>query len=265
MRIELIRALWQYRGFILSSIKRDFRMRYTGSFLGATWNVLNPLVQIVIWTLIFAEVMRARLPGLDDRFAYSIFLCAGQLTWALFADTVSRLLTVFIDNANLLKKSSFPRICLPVIAVGTALLNFAIVFGIFLLFLAVTGRFPGWEVLTLIPVLLIQIVLAFGIGIVCGSINVFFRDVGHLINVVLQFWFWLTPIVYPASVVPDFAKSWLALNPMMPLVGSYQRVFLGQGTPDWAALAPLAIVSVLIFVGGFWVYKRLSGEMVDEL
>lgn len=266
LRVELFQALWRYRGFIKSSIKRDFQTRYLGSALGAAWNILNPLVQILIFTLIFAELMRTRLPGItDDKFAFSIYLCAGQLTWALFAEIVNRMQSVFIENSNLLKKSSFPRICLPVIVVGTALTNFCIIFGLFLAFLVVTGRWPGIAAVALLPVLALQLVFAAGLGIFTGTLNVFFRDVGQFIGVFISFWFWLTPIVYPLAVLPASVKPYVEANPMTPLVGAYQHILLGRGWPDWSTLWPFAVLGAGTLVLGYWVYRKLSGEIVDEL
>src|SRR5947207_11760107 len=151
--MTMLRALWAYRGFILGSVQREFQSRYQNSVLGAAWTVLNPLAMIVVYTLIFSQVMRARLPGVQGGFAYSIYLCAGVLTWGLFAEITGRAQNVFIENAGLLKKLNFPRISLPVTVVTNALLNFAIVFSLFTIFLLLTGNFPGLPFLALVPVI----------------------------------------------------------------------------------------------------------------
>ena len=156
--------IYQFRGFILGSVKREFASRYRNSMLGAAWLVLQPLTPILVYTLIFASVMRARLPGIDSTFGYSIFLCAGILTWGLFAEIVGRSQNMFIDNANLLKKLSFPRIVLPIIVVLSACLGFAIIFGLFTVFLVVFDSFPGWVYLALAPILLVHVVFAVGLG-----------------------------------------------------------------------------------------------------
>src|SRR5690606_37407303 len=110
----LVRSIWAYRFFILGSVKREVQAKYRTSMLGAAWTVLHPLAMIIVYTVIFSQVMRAKLPGMDGNFAYSIYLCAGLLTWGLCAEIVGRGQIVFIENANLLKKLNFPRICLPV-------------------------------------------------------------------------------------------------------------------------------------------------------
>ena len=159
----MLKSAWVYRGFILGSVKREFQAKYRNSILGATWTVLNPLAMIVVYTLIFSQVMRSRLPGVDTPFAYSIYLCAGVLTWGLFAEITSRGQNVFLDHANLIKKLSFPRICLPIIVVLNAGLNFAIIFGLFTGFLVLSGNFPGWVFFGLVPVLIVQVALAIGL------------------------------------------------------------------------------------------------------
>src|ERR1035437_9477451 len=122
--LNIFKSIWAYRGFILGSVKREFQSKYRNSILGAAWTVLNPLAMIVVYTVIFSQIMRTKLPGVDSRFAYSIYLCAGVLTWGLFAEITSRAQNVFLEHANLIKKLNFPRICLPVTVVLNASLNF---------------------------------------------------------------------------------------------------------------------------------------------
>ena len=182
----MLRNLWTYRGFILGSVKRDQQTKYRNSLLGAAWTILNPLAMIVVYTVVFAQLMRTKLPGLDSTFGYSIYLCAGILTWGLFAEIVNRSTTMFLENANLIKKLSFPRMCLPVTVVATAVLNFGIVFGLFTLFLVVSGNFPGWAYLALVPLLAIQVCFAVGIGISLGC-HVILLETTALLNVGEQF------------------------------------------------------------------------------
>ncbi|ELS1183950.1 ABC transporter permease, partial [Escherichia coli] len=109
--MKVIELIWEYRGFILGNIKREFQSKYRNSLLGVTWSVLNPLSMIVVYTVIFSQVMRAKLPGVDSQYAYSIYICAGILTWGLFSDLVLRSQNMFLDNANLIKKINFPKLC----------------------------------------------------------------------------------------------------------------------------------------------------------
>ncbi len=264
MATPLLRAAWSYRGFILGSVRREFEARYRRSMLGAAWTVLNPLAMIAVYTLVFSQLMKARLPGVTSDFAYSIHLCAGIFAWGLFAEITGRALTMFSDNANLLKKLSFPRICLPAIVVCNATLNFLIVFLLFSAFLLASGNFPGIAWLAALPLLLIQIAFSIGLGMILGVLNVFFRDVGQLFGIVLQFWFWLTPIVYPVSVIPEKFHPFLLLNPMTQLVAGWQGIFVQGIAPDWPGLLPTMLVSVVLCALALHLFRRRAGEMVDE-
>jgi lipopolysaccharide transport system permease protein len=263
--MAMLKALWAYRGFILGSVKREFQSRYQNSLLGAAWTVLNPLAMIVVYTVIFSQVMRSRLPGVDSSFGYSIYLCAGVLTWGLFAEIAGRAQTVFLENANLLKKLSFPRMSLPVTVVTNALLNFAIVFSLFALFLALTGNFPGIVFVALLPLLALLVLFSIGLGVTLGILNVFFRDVGQFFGIVLQFWFWLTPIVYPLNILPQRLARYMDFNPMARVIGAFQDVLVHARWPDWWRLWPVALLAMLLCALALRLFRRHSGELVDEL
>ena len=246
-------------------VAREFNSRYLGSLLGSLWAVLNPLAMIFIYTVIFSRIMRAKLPGIDDSMAYGMYICAGLLPWTYYIELLGRFPNIFLDQASLIKKVNFPRITLPVIALLSSTINFVIIFAVFLGFLALTGRFPGWVVLAFIPLLIVQQLFVIGFGILLGSVNVFFRDVGQFLNVILQFWFWFTPIVYPMTILPPKAKIILELNPLVPLVQAYQNIIIYHQWPLWSHFVPHVVGAILALIGGFMVFSRLSGEMVDEL
>ena len=262
---KILKSLWVYRGFILGSVKREFQNKYRNSMLGAAWTVINPLAMIVIYTVIFSKVMHSKLPGVESTFAYSIYLCAGLLTWGLFTEIVVRAQNTFIENANLLKKLNFPRICLPVIVLTNALLNFSIVFGLFSVFLLISGNFPGLVYLALLPVLAILVAFAIGLGVSLGVLNVFFRDVGQMFSLVIQFWFWGTPIVYPISILPESVRSLMVINPMASLMVACQDILVAGRWPAWQSLLPVTILAVAMCALGMRLFRKHAGEMVDEL
>ena len=181
----LIGSISRYRGFIIDSIRRDFQARYQSSFLGALWLILQPVAMISVYTLVFSSLMRARLPDMNSPFAYSIYLCSGVLTWGLFTETLNGLVNVFLNNANILKKLNFPHICLPIIVSVSSLINFLIIFALFVLFMLVSGTFPGWIFFAIIPVLVVQMIFTVGLGIILGVMNVFVRDVGQFVAILL--------------------------------------------------------------------------------
>jgi len=260
-----LRNIANYRGFILGSVQREFQSKYRNSILGAAWTVLNPLAMILVYTVVFAQVMRSRLPGSDSTFAYSIYLCAGVLTWNLFAEITSKAQSVFIDNAGLIKKINFPRLCLPVIVVLNAGLNFAIIFGLFTVFLVISGNFPGWTYFAVFPVLAVQVLLAIGLGMVLAVLNVFFRDVGQFFSISLQFWFWFTPVVYPVAALPAEARGMLAWNPMAPVIMAYQDILVAHQLPQWGSLLPALALACVLCLLGMQLFRKRAGEMVDEL
>ncbi len=144
-------------------------------------------------------------------------------------------------------------------------INFAIILGLFLGFLLITGRWPGITLLALVPLLALQVMFAAGLGMLLGILNVFFRDVGQLFGICLQFWFWLTPIVYPMTILPPPIQQLLAFNPMTALMQSYQNLFLYNQWPVWSSLVPLLVVGLLLCALGLRMFRRRGGEMVDEL
>jgi len=264
--LNILKSLWAYRGFILGSVKREFQSKYRNSLLGAAWTVFNPLAMIIVYTVIFTKVMHSRLPtGINSEFAYSVYLCSGVLSWGLFAEIVSRAQNTFLENANLLKKLSFPRLCLPVIVVANALLNFSIVFGLFTIFLVITGNFPGVVFFALVPVLIIMVAFAIGLGISLGVLNVFFRDIGQAFGIFIQFWFWFTPIVYPITILPDSVRSIMQLNPMENIIGAFQQILVSRQWPEWSGLLPVTIVAIVMCTLGIHLFRKHAGEMVDEL
>jgi lipopolysaccharide transport system permease protein len=258
-----LRALWAFRGFILGSVQREFQSKYRNSLLGVAWTVINPLAMVTVYTVIFSQVMRARLPTVEGSFAYSIYLCAGLIPWGLFTEIVTRAQNVFLDNANLLKKLNFPRLCLPLIVVLSALINFGILLFVFLGFLLLVGQFPG-RLWALLPALAVQTLLSIGLGVTLGVLNVFFRDVGQFSGIALSFGFWCTPIVYPASILPESIARLMAFNPMAVLSGMYQRLFLG-GEANLSSLTPVLALALLFCALGLALFRRHAGDIADEL
>ena len=263
--VSTITSLWNYRGFISGSVRREFQLKYRNSILGVAWTIVNPLALILVYTVIFSHVMKTKLPHAESGYSYSIYLCSGILTWGLFADICSKAQTVFIENANLIKKINFPRICLPVVVVINSLINFLIIFSLFLVFLAATGTFPGMPFVALFPILLVQVLFSIGLGIALGVLNVFFRDVGHFFGVFLQFWFWMTPVVYPISILPERFHWLFVINPLAAPIMAYQQIFVHSRWPDWAQLAPFCMIALLMCVYGISMFRKHAGEMVDEL
>jgi lipopolysaccharide transport system permease protein len=247
---ELFSAVWAYRIFIVASIRGELKGRFARSKLGALWFVLNPLAQAAIFAVVLSEMLGARLGGSTDKAAYPVYLMSGMAAWGLFSEIVNRCLNIFLEFGPTLKKIAFPRICLPIIA--------------FVVFLML-GHKPGmaWFVL---PIGLILIsMLAFGLGVLLGVFNVFSRDVAQVFSVVLQIWFWLTPVVYTHDLVPPSVAWLVGLNPMTSLVRVYQDAILRNQWPTLVDLAWPTILAVVLLGAAFVIFRKASPELVDVL
>jgi lipopolysaccharide transport system permease protein len=261
----MLTALWRYRHFILASILGEFKGRFARSKLGLFWSVLHPLAQAAIFSLVLAEVLGARISGIDDNAAYPIYLMAGLAAWSLFSEILNRCLTVFIDYAGALKKIAFPRICLPVIVWGGALLNHLLLLTAIAVVFLFFGHYPSSSWLALPFGVLLISMFAFGLGVILGVLNVYARDVGQVLSVVIQIWFWLTPIVYVRDIVPEHLRWLIDINPMAALVLIYQDALLFGRWIDRSALVVPTLLALALFVASFVVFRRASPELVDAL
>ena len=261
----LILSVWAYRAFVVDSIRNSLRARFVRSRFGALWGIFHPLAQVAVFFLILSHALGSRLPGIDSDFGYAIYLCAGMLGWQLFAETLSRCTTLFIDQGNLIKKVAFPRITLLFIVAGETLLNnlflLASVLGVFVM----AGHWPGFSLLWLAPLVALNLLLSMSLGMTLGLLNVFMRDIGQVVQISLTFLFWLTPVVYLPSVLPENLRGWLSLNPLFDLVSAYHEVLVFQRMPDLLFLGVLLLLGLLLTVVFFRLYARAQADMVDLL
>ena len=262
---RVLLPLWAYRYFIVSSIKTEFRSRFARSKLGGLWMVLHPLALVLIYALILSQIMTAKLPAVSTQYAYPVYILSGMVGWTLFSEILSRSLNVFITNGNLLKKVVFPKLSLPIIVIGSALINFTLLFLTMFAVFAVLGHHPLQALYALPLLILITIGLAAGIGLFFGVLNVFIRDIGQVMTIVLQFWFWLTPIVYMAAIVPTQYHWLLMLNPMTGVTMGYQQVLLYGKVPDLALLLYPCVFALVALALAMLVFKKANEEMADVL
>jgi len=262
----MFKNLWRYRGFVASSIANEFSVRFARSKLGGLWMVIHPLTQVAIYALILSNVLSAKLPGIENKYAYAIYLVAGMLGWSLFTEIVSKCLTLFTDQGNLMKKMIFPRITLPAIAVGSSLVNNFFLFIAVMLVLVFLGNFPSGEILWLVPLYGLLVSLAVGVGLIFGVLNVFVRDVGQVVPIFLQLLFWFTPIVYPVKVIPEELQQVVMMNPLYPIITGFHNVLVYHKAPelDYSILMLLAC-SLGLLILGLFIFRRAAPEMVDSL
>lgn len=261
----MLKSLWDFRGLVLSSIRNEFVARFARSSLGGLWMIIHPLAQVGIYALILSNVLAAKLPGIDNKYAYALYLMAGMLAWSLFAEIINRSLNLFIEHGNLMKKMRFPRITLPTIVIGSSLLNNFLLMVALIVIFALLGHMPQTQMLWLLPLTLGIVLLASGLGLILGVLNVFVRDIGQVTPIVLQVWFWFTPIVYPVSIISEQLQNFMKYNPMFLIVSAYQDVLVYAKAPDIPLLVSVYIVAMALLLLSLFMFRRASAEMVDAL
>lgn len=245
-------------------VKRDFQGRYAGSLLGFVWSFAQPLWLLLLFSFVFSTVMKITPTGAHTRY-FAVFLFSGLLPWMALQEGVLRSSTAITDNASLVKKLRFPSEILVLAVVLAALLHEAIAAVVFLAALAWMGEL-AWRGLPLLLVAVpLQVALTLGLGLLLGSVHVFFRDTAQVLGLVFTAWFYLTPIVYPAALVPERFRFWIELNPLTALVALYRRALVGGEGDPLAGTAALALAAAVVLCIGFWSFRRLKPAFVDEI
>lgn len=257
--------LWRYKKFILNDAVSDLRDRYAGSAMGMFWNVLNPLAQIVVYTIVFSKIMAVRLPGRASTADFAIYICAGLLPWIAFTDCISRGANSFIENSNYLKKLPIPEQIF--VARGAASATLGLIISMSLLFviniIIGSGVKTTWAAVPFI--LFLFQCFGFGIGLMLSSLNVFFRDIGQMLSIFIQMWMWLTPIVYLKEIIPDSFLRIMTLNPAYPFIDALHLGIIYGSWPDqwhWSAMLGWAFITP---VAGYLVLRRLRPEIRDVI
>ena len=261
----MLRSLWLYRGFIQSSIRNELINRFANSKLGGLWLIVNPLTQVAIYTLILSNVLAAKLPGIDNKYSYAIYLMAGLLAWTLFSEIVGKCLNLFIEHGNLMKKMHFPRVTLPAIVVGFNLFNNLLLFLCMFVIFLILGHHFGPAIFWLLPLTIFLAIFSLGLGLIFGILNVFIRDLAQVVPILLQMLFWFTPIVYPLSITPEDFRYLFNANPVYHFVGAYQDVIVYGRGPQLESVALIGTLSLLISGFSLFLFRRAKEEMVDAL
>jgi lipopolysaccharide transport system permease protein len=263
--LGMFRNLIEYRYFVISSIRNELVTRFTRSKLGGLWVIINPLSQVAIYALILSNVLSAKLPGIESKFGYAIYLMAGLLAWTFFADTINRCLNLFIENGNLMKKMQFPHVTLPMIVVGTNTVNnillFIAILGVFLLL----GHSFSIVMIWLLPLTILLAGFSVSVGLILGVLNVFVRDFSQLVPIILQMLFWFTPIVYPASIIPEEYHALLDLNPVYHFTNAYQDILVYSRTPSLNSMVTISGLTLALLILSLYLFRKSSEEIADVL
>lgn len=245
-------------------VRRDFESRYAGSMLGLLWSLLMPAWQLLLFTFVFSTVLKISLLG-ERTGNFGVFLFCGLMPWLALHEGLSRGATAIVDNASLVKKIQFPSEILVLSTVLGAVLQQGINTAVFLVVLAALGELHLSGLPLLLLALPLQVALTLGLGLLVATINTFVRDVAQVLGMALTGWFYLTPVVYPLSQVPERWRRWLELNPLSGLVQLYRAAFLGGELPSASSLAPLLAAALVALAIGLFVFRRAKARFADEL
>lgn len=256
-RLDL-RELWEYRELLWILALRDIKVRYKQTVLGVLWVILQPLTAMSIFSLVFGHL--AKLPS--DNLPYPIFVFTALLPWTFFANAVTSSGNSVVGSANLISKVYFPRLIIPLASIGGNLLDFAISCLILLVMMLFYGL--GWSLnLLAAPVLVLALgFIALGVGTLLSALNVAYRDFRYVIPFLVQVWMFATPVVYPASLLPEDWRWVLYLNPMAGVVEGFRSAFLGRAF-DVPGLGLSFIIGTLAFLVGVWHFNRVERRFAD--
>lgn len=255
-----VREIFEYREMIASLVRRELRGKYKGSVLGFLWTFINPLCQIVVYTVVFSMIMRS---GLEN---FNIYMISGMIPWFFFSGAVLQGAGCVRVQANMVKKIYFPREVLPIVVTTFHFINMLLSF-IFVIAVIVVEkgrvRVEAWIYLPI--VMLVEYVLALGLSLLVSSCTVYFRDLEHITSVILMAWIYLTPIFYSMEIIPGYLLPVFEWNPMTPVIGMYHSILYYASVPETADLAQASFSALVFLVLGGHVFKKLEENFAEEL
>ena len=257
--LKELKKLPAFRELIFNFAMREIKAKYKQAALGVSWAVLQPLLQIVIMTLVFSVFARVPSEGIP----YPLFLFTCLLPWLFFAGALNRGTTALTNQAGLITKIYFPRESLVIAGLIASLVDFAIAASLYVLMLFYYGVALTPYALLAIPIFIIQMILVFGLMLMLAPLNAFYRDVSQLMPVLIQFWMYLTPIMYPMKMVPERFHALYTLNPMVGIMEGYRSVLLRHQLPDWGLLANAFVVGIVVLIFGYSQFKRVEMKLAD--
>ena len=257
--MNIFKRLYDYREMLKTSIKKDIGGKYKNSFLGVLWSFVNPLLQIIVYAIIFPLIMKS------DIEYYVVFMVCGLIPWNYFSTVINRTSFTMIENGNIIKKVYFPREILPISVVTSETVTFLISSILILLFTLGYGLGLTINIVFYPLILLVQYVLLIGISLIVSSVTVYFRDLQHFIGVLLQLFFYATPIVYAVDVIPANFRWILKFNPMTYIIEGYRDIFWGQTAPDISTLLIVLAIGIVLCIVGYLIFNKLQKRFAEEL
>ena len=257
--MKVFKELYQYRELLKTNVQKEIRGKYKGSFLGVLWSFLNPLLMVLVYALVFPYIMRTNVDN------YLVYLITGVIPWNFFTTCITTGCNCVWINGGIIKKVYFPREILPISVVAAGLINFLISCIIILLFVLFGGIGFSIELLWLPLIAIIQSALSLGLLFILSAINVYVRDIEYLVGFLLNLLFYATPILYTADMFPESIRWVLYLNPMTTIIESYRNVFYYQQSPALIPLMIVFMVSFIILIIGYLIFKKLERGFAEEV
>jgi lipopolysaccharide transport system permease protein len=248
---------------ILELTKRDFSDRFAGSILGSIWAFIWPIVSLFIYIVIFGKLMGGKLPGTSEIYAYSVYLTVGLLPWTAFSNSIYRSTSVFLDTKHLISKIKLSLPSLLIYIILSESITYVIAMALFFIFLFLNGHQFSPSLIMLPYLFYLQQLFAFGFGLLAATLTVFIRDLKEAIGIMLQLWFWFTPIVYVQDILPEFLKKVMIYNPAHIIISSYRSIFVFNDSPPYGALIILTIITHSIILIAYLLFRSLEKDVRD--
>ena len=255
----MFKELYHYRELLKTNIKKEIRGKYKGSFLGVLWSFVNPLLQVLVYAIVFPLVLKSTQPN------YVTFLIIGILPWTWFVTSIASGTPCILYNSGIIKKVYFPREILPISIVTSGLINFLISCFIILIFVLVSGIGLSVNIMYLPLVLIVQYSLQLGLLLMFSAINVYIRDAEYIINFFVNMLFYATPILYASTLFPEKYRWLLHLNPLSTIINSYRDIFYYKTSPNLMMLSLVFCASFIILVLGYTVFRKLEKGFAEEV
>jgi lipopolysaccharide transport system permease protein len=254
-----LHELWEYRELLFFFVWRDIKVRYKQTVIGAGWAIIQPFFTMVVFSLFFGKLAKMPSNGLP----YPIFYYSALLPWMYFANALSNATNTMVENQRVITKVYFPRLILPLAAVVSGLVDFAVAFTILIGMMLFYGIAPTWAVLLLPLLLLLAVMTALGVGLWLSALNAIYRDVRYAVPFFIQFWMFASPVAYPSSLVPGRWQWLYGLNPMAGVIEGFRWALTGQGQPPGPVLLASAAAVLLLLVGGLIYFRKMEGTIAD--
>ena len=254
-------GLWEYRELLYIFIWRDIKVRYKQTAIGVTWVVLQPLIAMLLFTVIFGYMVKVPSDGVW----YPVFVLSALLPWIYFSQSISRSGESVVANGRLVGKIYFPRVLLPLAMIMTPLVDFALSMVLLFGLIMYAGIPLTWKVSTLPAFILLAMLTALGLSLFTSAMNVKYRDIGHAIPFVVQIWMYASPIVYPVSLVPEQWRWLYGLNPIVGVTEGFRWALLGRAAPDPVVMVESVVVLLVVLIAGMVYFRRMERQFADIL